>query len=94
MIVVGVGKLGKALDEGVVEGGSKAYKGLAIRVRKFKEGLKVTFNGERLRSDFSGRWARRLQNISRDVLQWRAAFLEEVANQEGGPLKPLRGVLE
>jgi hypothetical protein len=26
-------------------------------------------------------------------LQWRAAFLEEVANQEGDPMKPLRKVL-
>jgi hypothetical protein len=88
------GKLGKALDQGVVEGVSKAYKGMVIIVGKFKEGLEIIFNGERLSTDFSGRWARRVQNISGDVLQRGSTFLEEVANQEGDPLKPLRGVLE
>ncbi len=75
-------------------GVSKAYKDLVIRVGKFKAGLEVTFNGKSLGTDLSERWARKVENISKKVLQRGAIFLEEIANWEGDPLKPLRRVLE
>ncbi len=87
-------KLSKALDESVVVGISKANKDLVIRVGKFKAGLEVTFNNKSLCTNPSGRWARRVENVSEEMPQQGARFLEELANQEGDPLKLLRRMLE
>jgi hypothetical protein len=59
----------KALDEGVVARVSKVYKDLVIRVGKFKGGWRLLSMGESLGTNPSGRWARRVENISEEVLQ-------------------------
>ncbi len=93
MIGAGAEQLNKALDEGVIKGVSAAYKDLVSRVREFKVGLKIIINNENLFTSPQRRWGRRKENLNEEVLQQGAAFLEEVTDQEGDPLKPLRSVL-
>jgi hypothetical protein len=84
--------LSKALHEVVAAGVLQAYESLATRVTKLNEGLEVIFNGEKPNFEYSGNWKRKVLDISEEVLQTGAIFLEEVTDKERDMLKPLRGI--
>ncbi len=82
MMKADVEKLRRALDEGVILAVVQGQKMLAVRLKRFYEGLEVVIDGESISSDPLGTWCRRAMGLTNEVLEESRGYMKEGAEQE------------